>query len=203
MVKYFKDKPADYRIKERLEEFEPSQRNTMTALDLGCGGGRHTELLVQLGFITHILDPNPQMLKCTTQRVGAHLLKSVKRGSIVKLPFADKVFDIVVTTGVLHQAKNLCEYEQAIRELARVMKPSGVLCLNIFTAKVIDESMSALKSSFVYETKEGLIMTLLSRECFYKLMEWSGFSLEKEISEDIVSENTGPRAVLRCNFIKK
>ena len=33
-------------------------------------------------------------------------------------------------------------------------------------------------------------------------MRENGFILEKEYSEDIVTENTGERSVLRCDFIK-
>ena len=45
-------------------------------------------------------------------------------------------------------------------------------------------------------------MTLLPKELFYTLMEAEGLQLETELAEDIKLENTGPRAVLRSNFIK-
>ncbi len=202
IVGYFRDKPADYRIRERLEKLDHSERKTMKALDLGCGGGRHTELLVELGFQTHIIDPNPKMLYTTTKRVGSGALKSVRRGVMTKLPYLDNTFDVVITTGVLHQAHSISEYELAIHELSRIVKKSGIVCLNIFTSKVIDESMKKTNRMFAYQTKEGLSMTLLDKRCFYEMMAWGGFSLENEIAEDVVSENTGPRSVLRCNFIK-
>lgn len=203
IAQYFKEKPADHRVRARLEKLDKNQRNNMNALDLGCGGGRHTELLIELGFKTYIFDFNPQMLKCTIARVGESALAGVGKGSIVRLPYADNMFDIVVTTGVLHQAKNLDEYEKAIMELARVIKPSGVVCLNIFTSSTIDTTLTKMSNAFVYETKESLGMTLLSKNLFYELMEWHGLFLENEISEGVVNENTGPRSVLRCNFIKK
>ncbi|CAN5751778.1 hypothetical protein BH11PAT2_BH11PAT2_01750 [soil metagenome] len=201
-VEYFKNKPADPRVDKRLSLFLEGIDYTPVALDLGCGGGRHTQLLVTMGFDTHAVDLNPGMLRCTRQRVGAKNLKSLKRASIKKLPFRDAFFDAVVTTGVLHQAKSFTEYEQAVLELSRVLKPGGIVCLNIFTSKMLDATYLKEKNAFVYKTKEGLDMTLLSKETFYGLMAWYGLILETELSEDVVQENTGERSVLRCNFIK-
>lgn len=202
-VRYFKNKPADPRVEKRLRELKESAGHELTALDLGCGGGRHTELLITLGFATHAVDVNPAMLRCVKNRVGSQNLKSLKRASIIKLPFHDSYFDVVVTTGVLHQAKNIAEYEQAISELSRVLKTEGVVCLNIFTSAKIDPTYKKMNKAFAYQTKEGLDMTLLYKDFFYQLMCWYGLRLEQEISEDVVQENTGERSVLRCNFIKE
>lgn len=204
-VSYFRDKPADFRIRGRLERLlgESVTNNGLTALDLGCGGGRHTEMLLDMGFKTSILDLNPQMLRCTIKRVGRSRLASVAKGSITRLPFKDQAFDVVVTTGVLHQARSLHEYELAIGELARTVKAGGVVCLNIFTSSILDETYIRLPQAFVYQTKEGLDMSLLPKSTFYELMNWYGLALEEEVSEDVVDENTGKRSVLRCNFMKK
>ncbi len=202
VVDYFKEKPADYRIKNRLEKIDSKQRNSMNALDLGCGAGRHAELLVNLGFKTSIIDPNPKMLKATTKRVGSRL-QSSEKGSMHKLPYSDNSFDVVVATGVLHQARTLEEYERAISELSRVTKPAGIVCLNIFTSKATDPTLKKLDRAFSYKTKEGLFMSLLDKNTFHEIMNWFDLVLEDEISEDVVSENTGPRSVLRCFFIKK
>ncbi|NCS31867.1 hypothetical protein CO026_00630 [Candidatus Kaiserbacteria bacterium CG_4_9_14_0_2_um_filter_41_32] len=201
-VHYFKDKPADPRIEKRLLELKQKSSANLVALDLGCGGGRHTELLIKLGFSTHVIDLNPQMLSCTKNRVGAKNLKALKRASITKLPFFDNIFDAVVTTGVLHQAKNIAEYQVVISELSRVLKGGGLVCLNIFTSTKLDSTYKKNKDAFSFQTKEGLDMTLLSKEVFYEMMSWYGLKLEQEISEDFVQENTGERSVLRCNFIK-
>jgi ubiquinone/menaquinone biosynthesis C-methylase UbiE len=204
-VNYFSKKPADPRIVKRLESSLIANNlkdRQLSALDLGCGGGRHAELLVKMGFQTSVMDLNPQMLLATVKRVGKKNLQAIKRGSIVNLPFASETFDVVITTGVLHQAKNVNEYEAAIKELSRVMKPNGLVCLNIFTSLVLDESYLRLSDAFVFQTKEGLEMTLLSKTTFYELMLWYGLVLEEELSEDVVEENTGKRSVLRCNFVK-
>lgn len=201
-VEYFKNKPADYRIRARLTQLKESSSKTMSALDLGCGGGRHTELLIQLGFETSIVDINPAMISCTKRRVGREKLRSIKKASLLRLPFHNESFNAVIATGVLHQVRNIQEYDTAIKELSRILKPNGIVCLNVFTNKKLDSAYIKLKPAFTYKTKEGLIMTLLSKRAFYEMMQWHDLRLECELSEDIVEENTGIRSVLRCNFIK-
>ena len=203
-VNHFAQKPADPRVKKRLEQLldQRESESEMLALDLGCGGGRHAQLLVDLGFKTSVLDLHWQMLQATAERVGESNLFSLECGTITELPYEHDAFDVVVATGVLHQAKNLNEYQRAISELSRILKPGGVACVNIFTSLMLDDSYKKLSDAFVYQTKEGLAMTLLSKKTFYELMAWGGLALEEELSEDVVNEHTGKRSVLRCNFIK-
>lgn len=206
MTAYFAAKPADPRVEERLRQIPDIQGKV--ALDLGCGGGRHTELLCQLGFDTYGCDVNPGMIGFTRNRIAGYypnedITHRVMYGSILTIPFADETFDALITTGVLHQAKSLEEYRQAIHELVRVMKRCGVVTLNIFTNAVWDDSYTPIEGHpYTVITREGLPMTLLPKELFYTLMEAEGLQLETELAEDIKLENTGPRAVLRSNFIK-
>jgi ubiquinone/menaquinone biosynthesis C-methylase UbiE len=169
---------------------------------LGCGGGRHTEMLVNMGFDTYAVDINTEMIEITKRRTGID--NKINYGEILNIPHEDNFFDVVVTTGVLHQAKNLIEYKKAILELERICKNGAVVCLNIFTNDLFDESYIH-KNQEDYnevETKEGLLMYLISKEDFVEIMKQSGFVLEN-YQLDFVNENTGQRAVFRANFIKK
>lgn len=205
-VKYFEKKPADPRIVDYIETISSEKAATMNALDLGCGGGRHTEMLVSKGFKTYAVDVNPSMLEATRQRV-AHLntenAPTIQEGSITAIPFSDDFFDIVVTTGVLHQARSQEEYRTAIAELSRVCKDNAIVELNIFTNRDIDPTYTFLdEDKTVVKTKEGLLMTLLPKQLFYDMMADQGFTLDKEHVEELKQENTGPRTVLRTRFVK-
>jgi ubiquinone/menaquinone biosynthesis C-methylase UbiE len=200
-TEYFKSKDAD----PRLVEFVAALGDTrgQRALDLGCGGGRHSEFFVQHDFNTSAVDINPAMLATTNERVAA-LGKTIdlQEGSILGIPYLDNEFDIVLTTGVLHQAQNLDQYATAIQELSRVTKPGGHVFLNIFTDGVWDDTYTQLEE-FGVMTKEGLTMTLLPKELFVELMREEGLRLFIDYGEDIKEENTGPRAVYRAIFAKE
>ncbi len=199
---YFASKPADPRIETFLETVDA---NGKQALDLGCGGGRHTELLARRGFTVSAIDVNPEMLATTKKRVEhAGLTADVREGSIVHIPYADETFDIVVTTGVLHQATSAEEYDQAITELSRVMKPGAHVLLNIFTNKDWDDTYETVsEDGWTVKTKEGLLMTLLPRTTFVSLMDKHGLKLVADQGEDTKMENTGPRTVYRAFFQKR
>lgn len=207
IVNYFAAMPADPFIINSLSLIK--NRSTKKALDLGCGGGRHTETLFSMGFQTYACDVSDKMVKYTKQRIvkkffHLNIESAVKYGSILDIPFQTKMFDVIIATGVLHQAKSVSEYKQAIKEVARVSKSECLLYLDIFTNKEWDPTYTKVKGkSNTVITKERLYMTLLSREFFYQLMSKHGFELYKDAPEKTVIENTGPRAILKAIFVKK
>lgn len=106
-------------------------------LDLGCGEGRHVistyaegERVVSIGVDLSLKD------LCTArQRFGdfsaihdpqKHFALSV--GSALRLPFADHCFDKVICSEVL---EHIPDYEQALAEIQRVLKPGGLLALSV------------------------------------------------------------------------
>lgn len=204
MVSYFAAKPADPVICERLDQLAAPQG--LAALDLGCGGGRHSEMLASRGFDVTAVDVNPAMLRGTAERLDRQQLPvRLARMSIAShLALESDRFDVVVSTGVLHQAKSMAEYSRAVSEVSRVMRRGGLFSTNIFTDSVWDPTYSVpdVRESATVVTREGLWMTLLSKAAFYRLTDAAGLRLEREVTEDIRQENTGPRAVLRAHFIK-
>jgi SAM-dependent methyltransferase len=207
-VGYFSEKPADPRIRARLERIPREERENMAALDLGSGSGRHTEMLVQMGFPTYACDVHEEMIRATAARVaalhGPGTAEKVSFGSITNTLYTDGFFGVVIAAGVLHQALSLEEYRQAFQELSRITAPGTIVLLNVFIDTVMDPSYEpvGLEKKTV-RTKEGTIMTLLSKEEFYQGMDQAGFQLEEELSSETKQENTGPRTVLRAHFVKK
>ena len=203
MVAYFASKPADPLIVNRLKKVNDA--NSKYALDLGCGGGRHTELLAQLGFKVTALDINPAMIAYTQNRLSEKDLDATMLlSSITDLNFKNRSFDVVVSTGVLHQVTSLHDYKELMTNLFNIMKPGGLLTINIFTNAIWDRSYTVpnLQEPYTVLTKEGLYMTILPKELFYSIARNAGFMLEEECSETIKKENTGDRAVLKAHLIK-
>lgn len=205
IVTYFSQKPPDPRIKFRLEKV--TARKEKKALDLGCGGGRHTQMLCELGFDTYACDVNEEMVQEThnrlSQALGNLVGERIVHANMLELPYENDFFDVAITTGVLHQAKSIEEYQRAITELSRVLKLGGVVALNIFTNKEMDPTYSSVKDNpYTVITRGGLWMTLLPKTLFYEMMTKGKLALEEELIEETKMENTGPRVVLRANFIK-
>jgi SAM-dependent methyltransferase len=95
-------------------------------LDAGCGTGglmRRMRSEVPAWEWTG-LDALPLACQLAGQRSGAAIVE----GRVEALPFADEEFDAVVSTDVLCNVK---EDEVAIRESLRVLRPGGVLIVNV------------------------------------------------------------------------
>ena len=107
------------------------------ALDLGCGEGRHSHGIHMLGGINVVgLDLDlPSVMKA---REGVSMLPerapdkdaatSFIVGDAFKLPFADGTFQAIICSEVL---EHLPQYEGAIAEMRRVLKPDGFLCVTV------------------------------------------------------------------------
>lgn len=119
------------RITDTLEEqlimelLGPVDR--LDVLDVGCGDGVLATALSLRGAKVTGLDPDPRILEAARARAAAasvdlHLVP----GQAQALPFADKSFDRVVAVTVLCFVP---QADQAIAEIARVLKPGGRLVI--------------------------------------------------------------------------
>jgi ubiquinone/menaquinone biosynthesis C-methylase UbiE len=97
----------------------------MRALDLGCGSGNLTRHLQGLGFAVTAADVSAGFLDLVRSRYPGveTLLMNGRDLSNV----ADGSFDLVATYSVLH---HIPDYLAAVREMARVTKPEGVLVID-------------------------------------------------------------------------
>lgn len=86
-------------------------------LDVGCGTGRATRVLLDKGFDVVGIDPVEALLK-EAENKGMPKERLVL-GSALKLPFPDGSFDAVCEFGVLHHIEHPNE---AVREMLRVSK---------------------------------------------------------------------------------
>jgi len=111
-----------------------------SVLNLGCGGGRHTIHMARQGLHVTGMDNAPTALKMTRQwlkedRLDAALVLADMRRP---LPFADRVFDAVLSTQVIHHALFATVAETA-REIERIVRPNGMILISVPARKAIME----------------------------------------------------------------
>lgn len=198
-AKLFADLPVPPYWEEFFRSF-PSP-SLVRVLDLGCGGGRNSELLVRLGFDMRACDAYRSMVDETRKRISSlshNAKQQVVRADMRSLPYRNGEFDAVIANGVYHNAFTRKEFEGAVVETARVLRSAGSLCLNVFYRDYMPPSLKPTAEKDVYMTTEGLRMTLLSKEDLEQILTSSGF----EIKSDSVflyksGVATGPRSVYR------
>lgn len=124
---------------ERLPEEARGQRPEIRAnasrrmLDVACGTGDVSFRLHELFPEADItgLDLSPGMLAIARRKLAGMPVEARERisfmeGDSLKMPFADGTFDMVT---VAYGVRNFERLEDGYREMRRVLKPGGVLCV--------------------------------------------------------------------------
>ncbi len=123
--------PEDRRLallarKTRLMQDELAAKGVRLAgLDVGCGQGHYVKRMRELGFDVVGMDDSAQQVE-SAARLFAEA-EVVRRGSVLQIPFEDARFDFVYTINVLHHLDSIEAQRRAFTELARVLKPGGLL----------------------------------------------------------------------------
>lgn len=115
--------------------FDQLQRGRITPamriLDAGCGGGRNLIYLLREGAEVMAVDGSAEAIaavRALAQRLGRVLPEqNLQVARIEQLPFADAVADVVICSAVLHFAQDEQHLRAMVRELARVLRPGGLL----------------------------------------------------------------------------
>jgi ubiquinone/menaquinone biosynthesis C-methylase UbiE len=116
----------NYAREYTARNFERSAR----VLDLGCGAGVLTELLIEDGFRPAAADVSHDMLALARERLkrfppGGY---RIVHAGVEDLPFEDGEFDIVLCLGVFGYIEDV---DGAVAEIRRVLKPGGVFFMSV------------------------------------------------------------------------
>ncbi|MBN2371269.1 MAG: class I SAM-dependent methyltransferase [Vicinamibacteria bacterium] len=96
------------------------KKEGLRILDAGCGTGNHLIHLSRRGRAVGVDISEDALRFCRVREV------TVARASVVDLPFQDETFDVVTCFDVLYH-RWVTQDSPAVRELARVLRPGGVL----------------------------------------------------------------------------
>jgi ubiquinone/menaquinone biosynthesis C-methylase UbiE len=98
-------------------------------LDAGCGGGFYSLRLSEKGAKVSGIDSSREMIKIATDKVSGRMLNvEFMVGDVSDLRFEDNMFDLVLSTLVLMNVKEL---NKAISELIRVTKDGGDIIISL------------------------------------------------------------------------
>lgn len=110
----------------------------MNVLEVGCGRGVGTELLIErLGAATvHAIDLDESMLKHARKRLAKYDPKRLKlsTGDVTTIDAPDQTYDAVINFAAIHHVPN---WQAAVAEISRVLTPGGKFFFQEVTAQWI------------------------------------------------------------------
>jgi ubiquinone biosynthesis O-methyltransferase len=137
-------RPKDLSTKKYLEELGTNKHTKI--LDIGCASGLLLQRISKtFGSTGTGIDVSQVLINKAKQHdaTNKYILADASR-----LPFPDNTFDIVTSFDNLEHIK---EYKQVIKEIVRVLKPSGKLLLNTINKHnrfTIDWALEKLGSDY-------------------------------------------------------
>jgi len=110
----------------------------MRILDAGCGSGRNLVFLMREGFDVSGSDENESAiaeLRRTAVALAPRLAADHFRVERVEsMSWADASMDVVISSAVLHFARDDAHWEVMVSEMWRVLAPGGVLFARLATS---------------------------------------------------------------------
>lgn len=106
-------------------------RPGMRVLDAGCGSGRNLVYLLRQGFDVCGTDSSPdavlQVQRLASTLAPAMPLSNFRVEPVEQCSFGDATFDVVLSSAVLHFARDDAHFDAMVSELWRVLVPGGML----------------------------------------------------------------------------
>ena len=129
-AKLFEESVALFTRRLDLVGLDPGFFTGKVCLDAGCGGGRNTIAMGKLGAAqAHGIDIGAAGIADARERASGLENVRFQQASIEAIPYPEATFDVVWCAGVLMHVGN---DEKALDELARVLKPGGLLYMLVY-----------------------------------------------------------------------
>ena len=102
----------------------------MKILDAGCGGGRNLIYFLRNNYKVFGVDQNAEaieQIRLLAQTISPNLPpENFQTSAVEKMPFPDEHFDAVISSAVLHFARDERHFIKMLAEMWRVLKPDGL-----------------------------------------------------------------------------
>jgi len=98
-------------------------------LDAGCGSGRNLVYFLRQNMEVFGVDADPEaiaeVIRLASSLSNSFPINHFFVSPVEQLPFYNEQFDLIISSAVLHFAKNLEHFEAMLTSMWRVLKPGG------------------------------------------------------------------------------
>ncbi|MGI8600436.1 MAG: class I SAM-dependent methyltransferase [Chitinophagaceae bacterium] len=142
-------------------------------LDAGCGTGRNLHWFLQNNFEIYAIDTDPAVIQYLTQENKNLPPGRFRINAVEHISFDRDFFDGIISSAVLHFAKNKTHFFEMMDEMYRVLKPGGTLFIRMASDIGIEDRVQPLEDHN-FLLPDGSTRFLLTRSLLEQL--WSRYS---------------------------
>jgi SAM-dependent methyltransferase len=190
--------PAD-RLREQFGEidiylFDQLLRGRITAgmrvLDAGCGTGRNLVFLLREGFDVWGVDESAEAV-ARVRQLAAHLAPRVPADrfrveQVEAMSLPDASVDVVISSAVLHFARDDAHWLRMVREMWRVLAPGGLLFARLATS--VGQPELTPVGQGVFRLPDGSIRYVVDHEMLAAATTHLGGSLVDPLRSTVVED---------------
>lgn len=121
----------------------------MRVLDAGCGGGRNLVYFLRSGYEVYGVDQSVEAVahvRSLASALAPHLpADNFRVESVERMSFADADFDFIISSAVLHFARDEAQWQGMVREMWRVLKRGGIFFARLASSIGIEGQVERLE----------------------------------------------------------
>jgi SAM-dependent methyltransferase len=147
----------------------------MRLLDAGCGGGRNLNFFFKSGFDLCGVDQSPEAIT-HVRALAASLApnsspENFRVEPVEKMSFSDAEFDVVISSAVLHFARDEEHWRRMVDEMWRVLKPGGILFARLASTIGIADRVKHIEGRR-YHLPDGSMRFLVDEQMLLETTEF-------------------------------
>lgn len=131
-------------VPQLIEKYVKGKR----ALDFGCGGGRSTRFLKELGLDVIGVDISKDMINEARHKDPKGKYRHIKSD---KLPFENSAFDLILSSIVFMEIPSKEEMAKILKEMKRVLKPEGIILVIVHGDDIYERAWT----SFIWDSPKN------------------------------------------------
>ena len=116
----------------------------MRIFDAGCGFGRNLVYFLREGYEVFGVDSNPQAVDSVRRLAPALLKENFRAESLDQSSFPEAFADVVISSAVLHFARDDHDFNSMLRGSWRVSKPGGLFFCRLASSIGMEQQMQPI-----------------------------------------------------------
>src|SRR5687767_2168922 len=161
----------------------------MRVLDAGCGSGRNLVYFLKSGYEVFAVDESDlaiERLRQLAARLAPHLPReNFKTDAVERIRFEDIEFDVVISSAVLHFARDDRHWMAMLEAMWRVLKPGGIFFARLASTIGIENQIRSIEGRR-YRLPDGSDRFLVDAEMLHRVSNELGGEFLEPIKTTVV-----------------